>query len=339
MRRERWPAAAVSAGLATLWLAASVAITWWDWQDRWNAPGHETKYFFRLWLFWVSLAGPVLLAGSLYLCVRCRSLAGRITWCLMGLLLAIGCWARLVEPNLLRVRTTTLTGIPAHSTPLRLALVADIHWGLFGRDGQLQRLVDRLNALEVDAIVVAGDWTYEPKRDLVGGLAPLSQLRAPVFGVLGNHDLRAPGPDVEQTLRHALQTHRVQLLEGKRLAWRGWELVGIDDLWGGHPEAQIATLLTTPSPSRLIVSHQPDAVARFPRNAAFLTLSGHTHGGQITLPYLKRHVLESGTLNPWWDGLYSTESSRLFVTPGIGMISLPARLGVPPTIDVLELTH
>lgn len=323
--------------LTAFWLVAAAGIAAWDWQDRWHSPAHAPSYFLKLWLFWASLAGPLLLIALLARLALTASWFARGVWVVMAVAIGAGCWGRLIEPELLRVRETSLRGAPAGAQPVRLALVSDLHWGLFGRDHQLQRLVDRINALQPDAVLVAGDWTYEPRRDLAAGLAPLARLTMPVFAVLGNHDLQAPGPRIAADLLAGLEQHRVQVIEGRSVRWRGWEIVGLDDAWGGHPQAQIRSLLRTPGANRLVLTHQPDTAQHMPRGAAFLTLAGHTHGGQIRLPWLTEAVLRGTTRNDWWDGLYSVPAGQLFVTPGIGMIGLPMRLAVPPTIDLLTL--
>lgn len=320
-----------------LWLLAAAAIAAWDWQDRWHSTSGAPSYFFKLWLFWASLAGPALLGALLARLALTSSWFARGVWSVVALAIGTGCWGRLVEPELLRVRETVLRGVPAGAQPVRLALVSDIHWGLFGRDHQLERLVQRLNALRPDAVLVAGDWTYEPRRELAEGLAPLASLSMPVFAVLGNHDLQAPGPRIAAELRAALEQHRVQVIDGRSVRWRGWEIVGIDDAWGGNPQPQVRSLLRTPAPNRLVLTHQPDTAETMPRGAAFLTLAGHTHGGQIRLPWLTQAVLRATTRNDWWDGLYAVPAGALFVPPGTGMIGLPMRLGVPPTIDLLTL--
>lgn len=322
----------------------SVGLSLWDYAGRWYTPRLELRNFVMLGLFWgARLAGPFLLWG---LVAQAVALPWSRRWrpLLAALLVSVGLWASLVEPELIRVRTTTLTGIPAGAQPVRLAVIADIHWGLFLRDHQLQRLVERLNALEVDAVLVAGDWVHEPPRDLHAGLAPLARIRAPVFGVMGNHDVQAPGPDLTEPLRAALQAHGVRLLDGQTMDWRGWELVGLDDLWGGQPQAQIRALWPSgsapaaPAPARLVVTHQPDTIALLPPSAAFLSLAGHTHGGQIWIPGLTPWFLRNtNTQQPWWNGLYTTPAGPLLVTPGIGTIGPPARLAVVPTIDVVEL--
>jgi uncharacterized protein len=323
------------------WLVLSLPITYWDWQGRWHTTVLTSHYAFKLWLYWAQFAAlPLLIALSLghwrtlgWLRSLIKSMIG------IGLVTMI--WAGQIEPNLLRVRSTSIElKVPA-GEPIKIALISDIHWGLFGRDGQLQRLVDRINSLDIDAVFVAGDWTYEPKLDLQAGFAPLKQVRVPIFAVLGNHDVEKPGPKLAAQLREALTANGVQFVEGKSIAWKGWQVVGLDDLWGGRPREQIKTLfaesaaeLTT---NRLVLTHQPDTLAMLPASAMQLGLAGHSHGGQILLPYATDWQLRTAMKQGWYNGLYETPQGKVFVTPGIGMIGLPWRFLVPPTIDVITI--
>ena len=75
----------------------------------------------------------------------------------------------------------------------------------------------------------------------------------------------------------------------------------------------------------------------WPTGAVQLGLMGHTHGGQIQLPWLTERVLHGIQDSPWYEGLYVTRRGPIFVTAGTGMIGLPLRLGVPPRIDVLHI--
>ena len=89
---------------------------------------------------------------------------------------------------------------------------------------------------------------------------------------------------------------------------------------------------------RLVLAHQPDTAALLPAGSASLVVSGHTHGGQIMLPWVTRQLVLPGmSAQGWFEGLYTTQAGPLFVTGGIGTIGLPARLAVVPRIDVLLL--
>lgn len=331
-----------AAWIATIvWLILTPAISYYDWQGRWHTSVLTGHYVFKLWLYWAQFSAlPMLLATLLgqWRGLRAARLISKTVFCI-GLAAMI--WAGLIEPNLLRVRSTSIATAQSASSKapqaIKIALISDIHWGLFGRDYQLQRLVGRINTLDVDAVFVAGDWTYEPKLDLHAGFAPLKQLRIPIFGVLGNHDVERPGPKLAVQLREALSANGVQFIEGKSVAWKGWELVGLDDLWGGKPQQQVAALFAQPAPNRLVLTHQPDTLALLPASAMQLGLAGHSHGGQVLLPYAADWQLRTAMKQGWYNGLYPTPHGKVFVTPGIGMIGLPWRFLVPPTIDVITI--
>ena len=335
---ERW-----SWRLFALALVAALGLALWDYGGRWHSPGLWLRNLVMLVLYWAPrLAGVFLLTG---LVSQAWGARGFRRWraALLTLGVLVGLWSSWIEPQQLRVRTTVLSGLPAGAQPVKLALVADVHWGLFFRDGQLEQLIERLNTLDVDAVLVAGDWTHEPPLDLKKGLAPWARLRHPVWGVLGNHDVQAPGPPLTQALREALVANRVQLIEGRSLEWKGWTLVGLDDHWGGTPAPQVRALWPDDLPAeqaarRIVIAHQPDTLALLPPQGAYLAVAGHTHGGQIWIPGLTPWVLShTNSTQPWWNGLYEVAQGHVFVTPGIGTIGLPARLAVPPTIDVIEL--
>ncbi len=328
----RWARLAGWAG--ALWLLLAAALALWDAQGRWLPPGHSHVTVLKLFIYWGSWATLPWGAQALLQLAR-----RRWRWLPWALGLALVAYSGLIEPRRLQVQHHVVP-VPAGAPPLRVALVADLHIGLFQRGAVLARWVDALNALAVDAVLVAGDWSYEPSRDLVAAFAPLARLRHPVFGVLGNHDTAAPGADLAGPLAAALRGHGVRLLDGERAAFRGWELVGLGDLWGADPQADIARHASTPPQGlpRLVIAHQPDTAALLPPSAAMLIVSGHTHGGQIMLPWITQHLVLPG-MSPrgWYQGRHATAAGTLVVTPGTGTIGLPARLGVVPRIDVIEL--
>jgi len=246
-------------------------------------------------------------------------------------------WSRFVEPQLIRVRETTLAGTGVHA---RIALISDIHLGIYKNSGFLERVVTRINALPVDAVVIAGDLTYEPgSGSLQEMFSPLAHLQRPVYAVLGNHDQQAPGADIDQALRTALTGNGVRIIEG-RIAGTGsgYRLAGLGDHWAGNDDPAFLKAAQTAMPT-LVVVHNPDSAMRLAPADAALVLAGHTHGGQIRIPWLYRKVIPTAYDFDRGEQLAHTPRGdvRVFTTTGLGEIGLPMRLFNPPTIDLLYL--
>jgi hypothetical protein len=221
--------------------------------------------------------------------------------------------------------------------------VSDLHVGLFVRRNELERLVERLNTLEVDAVLVAGDWTFEPSHDLTATFAPLARLRHRTLSVLGNHDEATPGPPLKPALLKALSTFHIEPIDGRRVPLGRCELEGLGDLNALSAERHLQALNTqawaVDRAHRLILAHNPDTVFALDPGEVPLLLAGHTHGGQIDVPVLTESMLSHVTLGRFRQGLYEIAMGkvRVFVTSGVGNDKLPLRFRVPPTIDVLDL--
>ncbi|WP_442684413.1 metallophosphoesterase [Stenotrophomonas sp. JC08] len=247
-------------------------------------------------------------------------------------------WARFIEPQMIRVDHIELRGTGVDT---RVALVSDIHLGVYKGDGFLQRLVRRLNTLEADTVVIAGDLTYEPRAEQLHDLfSPLKQLRVPTYVVLGNHDQQAPGRDLDKSLRKALAAHGMQFIEGRIITdARGVHWAGLGDRWAGKDDADF---LRQPGAHRgrtILIAHNPDSAMQLHPGDATLVLAGHTHGGQIRIPWLYRKVIPSVYGFDRGEQVMQTGHGtvRVFTTRGVGETGLPLRLFNQPTIDVLQL--
>ena len=260
---------------------------------------------------------------------------------LIGLcLLAIGLlfvWARFVEPQMIRVQETTVSGTGIDA---RIILISDIHLGIYKDRAFLERVVRRFDTLQADAVVIAGDLTYEPAQDSLQELfSPLAQLKPPVYAVLGNHDQQAPGLDIDVALRKALMANGVQVIEGRIVsAGSGYRLAGLGDRWAGKDDPAFLKAGPTNLPT-IVVAHNPDSAMRLAPADAAVVLAGHTHGGQIRIPWLYRRVIPSSYGFDRGEQTAHTPDGdvRVFVTAGLGETGLPMRLFNPPTIDVLQL--
>lgn len=249
-------------------------------------------------------------------------------------------YARFIEPSVLVVKHTAihLHNDQPLKQPLKIALLADLHVGLFsGRKRQLKKMVDFVNAEQPDLIVFSGDWTYEPNDHLKRDLKVLSGFIAPAYSVPGNHDEQIPGPPIQQMLAEALHQADIINIEGKVIELDEVRLIGIGDLWAGKADMQVMLELPHDKPW-IIVAHNPDTVAQMPDLKYHpLMLSGHTHGGQLELPWVTDYVMRRVSLLGFKKGLYKTHNAQVYVTLGTGLVGVPLRFRAPPTIDILHI--
>jgi hypothetical protein len=245
---------------------------------------------------------------------------------------------------------------PALDKPLRMAVIADVHacepWMPISR---VTEIVETANALEPDITVLLGDYVaglagFRTRRVPMHEWGPvLGQLRAPlgVYSILGNHDWWGNSSPVRHTLRDngiPVLENDVTLIAPKNgpkfwLAGLGDQLAipigrgnyrGVDDL--PKTLAQI-TDATTPA---ILLAHEPDIFPQVPARFG-LTLSGHTHGGQVSLPLLGRPIVPSRFGQRYAYGHVIENDRHLVVSGGLGLSNLPVRFGVPPEIVLLEL--
>ncbi len=259
-----------------------------------------------------------------------------------------------VEPQII---VTTRYVVPLTTThPIKIAIISDLHAGPYKGADFYRRVVRNVNALLPDIIVLDGDFILEDtvRSDTLLALEPLRDLRSAMgtFAVLGNHDhgvyehvlIRSGGPHNDQSdyLAAALRSLGIQVLRNEHaLINMGTEriaVVGIDDLWAGKANLAAALAGIDPSARVILLSHNPDVI-RDPLSArANLIISGHTHGGQIRLPFFGPLASLPTRIGPQYDqGIFRiTGSTTLAITHGVGESGPRARLFAWP--EVLMLT-
>jgi predicted MPP superfamily phosphohydrolase len=218
----------------------------------------------------------------------------------------------------------------------RAVFLSDLHLGSFLTEADMVRLLEMASARDPDVVLFGGDLVHTRPREIEAWRRPLAGLRAPhgVFAVPGNHE-RFRGIDVE-VWRRRMGEFGVEVLmnRGVRLSRDGaslW-LAGVDDLTEGAPDLDRALLGRRAGEPTLLLSHHPDL---FPHAAAAdvdLTLSGHTHGGQIA-PFGWMPVRHSEL--GFHQGLFERDGSSLYVGRGIGAVILPLRIGSRPEVPVV----
>jgi len=246
-----------------------------------------------------------------------------------------------IEPRWLRVErpTVRLPGLPGAFDGLTIAQLSDFHRSPVVAVRHIEHAVKVALGLGPDLVVLSGDYiTGDP--ELVHSIAPaLRRLTAAVhtYAVLGNHDHWAGPVTIETCLVDCgvqmLTNTAVRIEKGGSHIW----LLGTDDYMVGADDLPAATDQVTSPGVRILLTHNPDPVHEVARAGIDLMICGHTHGGQVSLPWLGPLIVPSEHGAKYAAGLYQVDQTQLYVNRGIGVIPPPARLGVRPEVTLFTL--
>lgn len=236
----------------------------------------------------------------------------------------------------------------------RIVQFSDAHIGTYtgSRQWLLQRAVDTINALRPDIVLFTGDLQNVYPDELDVQVPILSQLKAHdgVMSVLGNHDYAiyqdCDEAQKQRNNKHTIQSERKMgwtlLLNENRIIRRDSDSIVVAGMenWGKMKRmprrGDVKKSLTGISDSAFVVMMQHDPTCWrekiLPECKAQLTLSGHTHGGQVSLLGLSPASLSYDE----WGGVYEQDGRTLIVSTGLGAL-IPFRLGMPGEIVVITL--
>lgn len=252
-------------------------------------------------------------------------------------------YAVVIEPSRLVVRHVELETQHSQSETFRVALIADLHVGSpMSGLGKVRRVVEAVNAEEPDVVLLLGDYLIsgvllgsyvepEPIADL------LTDLEAPlgVYSVLGNHDWWEDGPGMTT----ALEVAGIPVLENQaRAIGEDLWLVGLADDTTRQPNINAGFAGVPQGVRVLVIAHDPAVYLDWPvEREAVLMAAGHTHGGQIYLPWLFAPVIPGRAGPEWAHGLHDAGGQPLYVSSGIGTSILPVRINRPPEIVIVDV--
>ena len=259
--------------------------------------------------------------------------------------LVLACWCivfygSFIESQSLVVEESEVIISEQITDSIKAVLIGDIHAGPYRKSQWVQKVVDAANLQEPDIIFLLGDYVYDDA-DQTKYLSALSGLNAPlgVFAVTGNHDHRTGNPE---QIRASLESYGITLLDNAHydlFADESLWLVGISDVWY-DADLQTAFEGITTDDTAIFLSHNPEVSLYAATHKADLVLSGHTHGGQVRLPFLGSVSEIPSLLGRKYDkGLFSYNTWQLYITPGVGETGPRARLFNPPQIDVVTVFY
>jgi len=260
-----------------------------------------------------------------------------------GVVALIGSYPVFIERTIVHVNNYR---IPVRKLPpafhgFRIAQLTDLHLGFLVSEAFVEGIVHRTNALRTDVIVCTGDYVHRRNTiEEIDRVWPiLSRLAAKdgVYSVLGNHDHWA---DSERSL-YWLERTGQNIRHVCKSIHRGRDKIfigGAGDYWEDELGIDKAFACSEESACRVLLAHNPDSVDTAFKTSLSLVLSGHTHGGQVVVPFFGPPILPVRNKR-YSSGLITTPGTQLFISRGIGWAIYPVRFNCYPEIAVLELVN
>jgi predicted MPP superfamily phosphohydrolase len=257
---------------------------------------------------------------------------------------ALASYPLFIERSLVQVNDyrVPVPRLPEAFEGFTIVQLTDLHYGPLVPYRQLERVVERANAIPRDLTVCTGDYVHEHDRDnKIDGIWPLlGALRAPagVFSVLGNHDHYADTERSAYWLDRTGQNLRHRSIKIERNGQSLW-LAGAGDLWMDHVNIDRLLEPVPKEDCRIVLAHNPDSADTIQGPGPDLVISGHTHGGQINIPLIGTPVLPVDNKNYSFGLKRSKRNIPVFISRGIGWAIYPVRFNCFPEIAVLRLTR
>lgn len=244
-----------------------------------------------------------------------------------------------IEPYQIDIthRTFPLQRLPSAFNGFTITQISDLHFGDWMTFEHMLSVVEKVNQLESDIIVITGDFVsaiYSTTADNITNSLRQLQAEHGVYAVLGNHDHWTNA----QTVSNAIRASGTQLLVNEHTTFeRNGEqlyLAGVDDIWEDMQDLEGALDGIPDDSCIVLLAHEPDYADTVAQDGRVsLQLSGHSHGGQVRLPFIGALILPNYGRN--YDmGDYTIDDLTLYVNRGVGMIQPSVRFNCPP-----EITH
>lgn len=254
--------------------------------------------------------------------------------------LALPVYAFKIEPALVRVRHLTI-GDRQKPKALTVVQLSDIQVSESYATHRLDRVIQKVNREEPDVIVFTGDLfdnysVYSHEKEMIQKLKAMT-ARVGKYAVWGNHDYGGgAGLIYERVMNQAgfdvlkNRGETISLTSGKTLF-----IGGLDDSLLGNPSVETTLSYRERYDYSILLTHEPDVADKFVGTNTQLVLAGHSHGGQVRVPFYQvKNVLAEKYIR----GLYElSDHTKLYVNPGLGTTAIHARFGVPPEISVFDL--
>ena len=229
-----------------------------------------------------------------------------------------------------------LKRLPPKLDGFKIIQLSDTHHSPFTGLEHLERAIKIANRLRPDMFLLTGDYVSHAREYIAPVAAALGRLKSRygTYACLGNHDHWTDADLVTELFRD--EGINVLINEGFRFETRrgSFWIAGVDDYMVGKTDVPASLRGSFPDEMKLLLAHNPIIFREAARYGVDLTLSGHTHGGQIKLRDDEKRILPQRKLKA---GLHTRRNSQIYITRGIGTVVVPMRYQCPPEISLLEL--
>ena len=266
----------------------------------------------------------------------------------IGYLILIGIvtilYAMFIEPDLLRVIHYDFPHSKIQAQPIKVVQFSDTHIGDFFTTEELQKVVDKINEQQADLVLFTGDLmddasVYQGSIEEIGTVLSNIQSKFGNYAVFGNRDYGGGAERFYEELMESagfhvlLNNHETINVNGTTIS-----LFGADDARIGYYNAKQTMQGIEEENFNLLLVHEPDLVDDFIDYPVDLVVAGHSHGGQVYIPFVGP-LLTTTLAEKYVRGLYDiNENLSLYVNTGIGNTRVPFRLFNVPQITVFYLT-
>ncbi len=230
--------------------------------------------------------------------------------------------------------------LPADLEGFRLAQVTDLHCGPYLPPRDVEIVAAMVNETKPHLVVVTGDFITVSEDPLKPCLDALSGMKADfgLWGCMGNHEIYAR---CEKFTEDYGRSRGIEFLRQRssllRVGDAKLNLCGVDYQRKRDPYLQGAAKLRRPGAVNVLLTHNPDVFPVAAKMGYDLVIAGHTHGGQITVEILEQWANPGHFFTPYVAGEYRIGDSALYVSRGIGTVTLPMRIGALPEVTLLKL--
>lgn len=281
---------------------------------------------------------------------------------ILGILGILVVWG-LIEPKFIDVEeeAAIIPNLPPAWEGKRIGQVTDFQVGMwFDNTGTMRRSIEKLVEEKPAAVLITGDFLYhslpnasEELSQVTDAIKPLIEANIPTYAVLGNHDYshKPPKPELGEQVKNTLEGIGVKVLKNQAVeidspAVQGGDrplyLVGVGAYIANNSDVNKALAQVPDNSPRVVMMHNPASFAAFPPETAPLAVAGHTHGGQIRLPFTPEWswislVKGEEVYGDGWIKNYGEPGNKLYVNRGIGFSDVPIRINCPPEVTLFTL--